>query len=335
MSERPYPSQILDIEVTPFVRHVDESSYKVFGGDYLPRLQDARETAFDELGEILGVSKVPESYLRQYYTRTIEERETSRRFHDTLQRKFTAKAMRDKLLESPLKLSDSPAAKQFGTNGISLVNHIVPHMIGYVQNVMVESVQPLSDDQLTIKTGLAQVPNYINNDYGESSSDCAMHVLATNIAHLVDSPLDNCRITDQSAFNGLIVERQEPLIRHDLPRLLGTLATSHAQTKLDTTVRVRTSVGAPLSDIEQLYIAPLRERLPQAEFILNTILTSDTIPAANHAATILSANGEKITLTDPKHGVIKLTNQEFLRRWAPTNMQTSLVVAIPRTQQLP
>ncbi len=107
MSERPFPSQILDIEVTPFVRHVNESSYKVFGGDYLPRLQDARETAFDELSDILGLPKVPESYLRQYYTRTNDERETSRRFHNTLQRKFAAKAMRDELLESPLKLSEA------------------------------------------------------------------------------------------------------------------------------------------------------------------------------------------------------------------------------------
>lgn len=117
---------------------------------------------------------------------------------------------------------------------------------------------------------------------------------------------------------------------YDLPWLLGALTTDYAESVLGKKVRLRTTVGASLDEIDRRFITPLCARNPAITCAVSASLTSETSPRANHMVIVKSADAEIVTVNDPKYDEPKVMEaREFWNRWTPQHMQASIMIMQP------
>jgi len=306
----------------------EKSEAKFVSGRHLSKLYDARTYARKEIDQFLDIPIPDAVFKRGYLFEKVdidEYDEYSARFNNLI-------------LKDPARLK-----KFFGYiywSEMTLGGSIVPPS-SYLRNRfqyiatehlkkrMVDRLQELEANQtMTILTPLESPPDYLAPTMGtDQDFDCALQTFAMNVGALMNSDSQSCSLFDAASLRKT-AELNHPHGAHDLPWLLGSLATNLAAKELGHDIRVRTFVGADFGEIEERYMKPIKQRSKAAKFILNTMLSS-SLQGANHFAIVTGANEEQISVTDPKHGPLEITPELFWERWVPTNLQASLVIAIP------
>lgn len=299
-------------------------------GKHLENLEDARAYARKEIDQFIDIP-VPDAVFKRAYLFDTKDREEYEEY---------CERFKDIILNDPERLKTF-----FGTEfwtKVTLGGMVTPassllreaflvRANDYLKKGMCEQMKDVgSDPVMCIDSSLESVPHYREiplvrtNDF-----DCALQTFAMNAAALMDGDKESCSIWD-AGYLRKAVESHHPHNAHDLPWLLGSLATNLASQVLQHDIRVRTFVGADFGEIEDRYILPIRKRSKAAKFILNTMVVSSGLKGANHFVTVTSASEDQIVVSDAKNGPLEIPTGEFWERWVPTNLQASLVIAIPK-----
>lgn len=119
----------------------------------------------------------------------------------------------------------------------------------------------------------------------------------------------------------------------DLSWLIGLMQTDYFEEISGKSVRSIVSLGADLGNIENDIIKPLRQKDDKIGFIINTVVSSQSGYAANHALSLVGADGEKIMTKDPNQyneKVKSVNTLDFWNRWIKTNMQAIITIIRPK-----
>jgi len=207
-----------------------------------------------------------------------------------------------------------------------------------------EEVLKTSEPDLSLHEPIEQVPAVqmpftgLLGSRNRTGNDCVTCVYGMNIAHFLQDaalPIPEAWPPINEWFDGRTANevirdhRHAPATgRYDLAWQMQTLGSPDIQELAGTNIRSVVTIGADLGDIEAKIIKPLRRKAPDVRVVINTLIGSDTILGANHAVTILAADGEIVTVQDPKYGVTKdMKAGTFWERWVATNMQAVIVLA--------
>lgn len=307
----------------------EEREIKLVSGRHLSRIYDARTYARKEIDQLLDIH-VPDAVFKRGYL--FEKNDLDE--YDKYSELFN-----DIILHDPERLRSLFGYRYWseitlGGRVIASSSHLRDRFqyvaTQHLKKSMADRLNGQGDNQImTIQTPLLAPPVYKEPSMGtDQDFDCALKTFAMNVATVMDPDEASCSLFDAASLRKT-AEFHHPHSAHDLPWLLGSLATNLASKELRHDIRVRTFVGADFGEIEERYIRPIRERSKAAQFILNTMLSS-SLQGANHFAIVTNATEDKISVTDPKHGTLEILPEVFWERWLPTNLQASLVVAIPR-----
>lgn len=311
----------------------DEGQPKIVSGRHLSKLYDARTYARKEIDQLLDIP-VPDAVFKRGYlfeqTDIEEYDEYSQRFNELLLKD----PARLKALFGYRYWSEMTLGGRHLPSSSHLRDRFQYVATQHLKKSMVERLQELDTKQvMTIQEALESPPTYSAPQMGtDQDFDCAIQTFAMNTATLMDHDNSSCSMFDATSFRKT-AELDHPHRPHDLPWLLGSLATSLAAKELGHDIRVRTFVGADFGEIEERYIKPIRQRSKVAKFILSTMLAS-SLQGANHFVIVTAADEDRVHVTDPKRGVLDIPSQTFWENWVPTNMQASLVIAIPHDREM-
>ena len=187
--------------------------------------------------------------------------------------------------------------------------------------------------QLALETPLQTVPS-VHQLYDKVGDfyDCAINVFAVNAHHLVQRPASDLKLSElRGLAQGTHTAHPDSTNAYSLGTLLQTLSTEAVADQTGYEVRVITTLGADFGEIERKLLRPIQQRQPAARFILNTVISSEATPHANHALTVLAADRDEITTRDPRYkGTRRYSAGNFWNRWVVTNLQSQLVIYQPR-----
>jgi len=302
--------------VTDLLDHYVDNAPKprFYGGSNIPELENAKQKTQEALQQSFGMP-VPLAFSHRRYTHSWDDEHEVAGFV----KRFFANTSPDDPRSIDGLATEAAQIRLRTYKGVMDIEKIKPTM------TITESLTTVGSllDSFNRKRMLG------SSEFHSSMTDCVVTVFGMNAVHLVQDEASPGEQFDSESAALAIKERVSEDKKFDLPWLLGTLGTEHAQNKTGHVVRVRGTLGLDFGEIEEQVIKPLRSRAPGWKFILNTLLASDEISTANHAVTVIQASDEVVTVQDPRHGTVDMLVKEFWDRWTPTNMQAAITIAKP------
>lgn len=309
-----------EVFTTALLDHYDEtevSRTRLVTGSFMLGLDQARAETESYWQEVFNVD-IPESMIYEDY---VIPRNEQRRLDD-LRTQVVLGDTDANLLRSMgvyLEWDDSSTKKR-------KLNEVLADMRRevYREALAYDRLEP----NMTLQEPVEMVPALKN----PSSLECAVSVFGMNAIHFINGQISpGNQFNTTSAFK--IIERHPrapAMAMFDLPWLLRALSTPFAERVAGQKIRTVTTIGADLGEIEAKVITPIRRKLPEAQFVINAVLASDSNKRSNHAVTIVGASDEVIQILDPKKDRApeqEIKARDFWDRWISTNMQAVVTVA--------
>lgn len=191
-----------------------------------------------------------------------------------------------------------------------------------------------AEPTLKLDGGVRQVPHLPYDARYKYHTECALMAFGGNalsIAGIEPDEADGPVFSEPVTRNTIYDIWPRPVgAQYDLPWMLGALTTEFAEDILRSKVRVITTIGADLGEINDRLVAPLRARNPDIECTISATVSSETHPLANHMVVVNAADGEQVSVNDPyQKEPVDWDARTFWHRWVPTNLQATIAVIQP------